>query len=65
MENARYLLAGDPEMELDIPMSVVAGGRRCRARGWVAVGGVKGGDGEREGNIGGKNFWEKKMAEAF
>jgi hypothetical protein len=52
-------------MELDIPVSVVAGGRLWRARGWVVVGGVEGGDGEREGNIGGKNFWEKKMAEAF
>jgi hypothetical protein len=33
---------------------------------WVAVGVVEGGDGEREGKIGGKNFWGgKKMADAY
>jgi len=32
----------------------------------VAVGVVEGGDGEREGKIGGKNFWGgKKMADAY
>jgi hypothetical protein len=33
---------------------------------WVAVGGVEGGDEEREGKIGGKKIWgRKKMAEVF
>jgi len=32
----------------------------------VAVGEVEGGDGEREGKIGGEKFWgRKKMAEVF
>jgi len=31
----------------------------------VAVGGVEGGDGEREGKIGGKTFGEIKMADAY
>jgi hypothetical protein len=38
MEYAGYLLAGDPEMELDVSVEVVAGGRRWRARGWRSVG---------------------------
>jgi hypothetical protein len=33
---------------------------------WMVVGGVEGGDGERKvGKIGGKNFGEERMAEAF
>jgi hypothetical protein len=38
MEYVGYLLAGDPEMELDVSVEVVAGGRRWRARGWRSVG---------------------------
>jgi hypothetical protein len=57
-------LDGGWRSEMDEPVVVVAGGRRCSAGGWVAVGGVEGErrwreEGKAESFWGQKIFWEK------
>jgi hypothetical protein len=65
IEYARYLFAGDPEMELDETVTVVASGRRWRARGWRSVGLREEMERGRE-RLGGKKFWgRKKMTNAY
>jgi hypothetical protein len=50
--------------EMDEPVVVVAGGRRCSAGGWVDVDGVEGGRRKRQKAFGGKKNFGRNLNDA-